>query len=155
MQLEIGGGTLLTPGFLNLDYIHGSGEWKRYAQDTPWPTGDNTVAAIRASHVLEHISAGADRIAVMNEAHRVLKPGGTFEIVVPCVMIENQMVNGWWAWADPDHKSYWAYPHSWLYFTGEFAPNADYGIRAWKTLDQENDCHIEMGWEAHVTLRKP
>jgi predicted SAM-dependent methyltransferase len=108
------------------------------AQDTPWPTGDNTVSAIRASHVMEHIPAGQERIDVMNEAHRVLRPGGVFEIIVPL------MVGTWHAIADPTHVSYWC-KESFHYFDGLFAANADYGIRLWQTLELE----VVDGWEGH------
>jgi predicted SAM-dependent methyltransferase len=126
-SIEIGGGTLVQPGWVNLDPTHGKGEWQRPAQAVPWPTADNSVAAIRASHVMEHIPAGADRIAVMNEAHRVLKPGGMFEIRVP-----NALSGTWHAFADPTHVSFWCIP-SFHYFDGSFAANADYGIQYWTT----------------------
>lgn len=128
MNIEIGGGTLCTPGWVNLDLRHGEGPWRREAQDVPWPTGDNTVGALRASHVMEHIPAGQVRIDVMNEAHRVLMPGGTFEIIVPL------MTGSWHAIADPTHISYWC-PESFHYFDGLFAANADYGIRMWETKE--------------------
>jgi ubiquinone/menaquinone biosynthesis C-methylase UbiE len=137
-SIEIGGGTLVQPGWTNLDSRNGHGEWARLAQDTPWPTGDNTVHAIRASHVMEHIPAGQERIDVMNEAHRVLKPGGVFEIIVPL------MVGTWHAIADPTHVSYWC-KESFHYFDGLFAANADYGIRLWETLELE----VVDGWEGH------
>src|SRR3546814_8099921 len=82
-SIEVGGGHLVQAGWTNLDSRNGAGEWRRFAQETPWPTGDRTVDAIRAAHVMEHIPAGQTRIDVMNEAHRVLKPGGVFEIRVP------------------------------------------------------------------------
>ena len=138
INLEIGGGRLLTPGYINLDPVHGTGVWKRYAQDTPWPAGDNTVDKLRASHVMEHIYSGPDRINVMNEAHRVLKPGGTFEIIVPL------MVGTWHAVADPTHVSFWV-KESFHYFDGLFAANADYGIKLWETISLE----IVNGWEGH------
>lgn len=151
MQIEIGGGTLLTPGYINLDPVHGQGAWKRYAQDTPWPTGPNTVDRIRASHVMEHIPAGFDqRIKVMNEAHRVLKPGGTFEMIVPCVQVHGKMT-GWQAWADPTHVSFWVLPESFHYFDGVFAANAHYGISLWKTVKLE----AKDGWEGHWLGVKP
>jgi ubiquinone/menaquinone biosynthesis C-methylase UbiE len=137
-SIEIGGGTLVQPGWTNLDSRNGHGEWARLAQDTPWPTGDNTVDAIRASHVMEHIPAGQERIDVMNEAHRVLKPGGVFEIIVPL------MVGTWHAIADPTHISFWC-KESFHYFDGLFAANADYGIRLWETLELE----VVDGWEGH------
>jgi ubiquinone/menaquinone biosynthesis C-methylase UbiE len=137
-SIEIGGGTLVQPGWTNLDSRNGHGEWARMAQDTPWPTGDNTVDAIRASHVMEHIPAGQDRIDVMNEAHRVLRPGGVFEIIVPL------MVGTWHAIADPTHISFWC-KESFHYFDGLFAANADYGIRLWETLELE----VVDGWEGH------
>jgi len=137
-SIEIGGGTLVQPGWINLDSRNGVGEWRRMAQDTPWPTGDNTVSAIRASHVMEHIPAGQERIDVMNEAHRVLRPGGVFEIIVPL------MVGTWHAIADPTHVSFWC-KESFHYFDGLFAANADYGIRLWQTLELD----VVDGWEGH------
>jgi SAM-dependent methyltransferase len=128
VSIEIGGGTLVPAGWTNLDFRNGHGEWRRYAQDVPWPTGDGTVDAIRASHVMEHIPAGQPRLDVMNEAHRVLKPGGKFEVIVPF------MTGSWHAIADPTHVSFWC-KESFHYFDGLFAANADYGIRPWTTLE--------------------
>lgn len=138
MNLEIGGGHLVQSGWINLDCVNGEGEWKRFAQETPWPTTDNSIEAIRASHVMEHIPAGSARIAVMNEAHRVLKPGGVFEIIVPL------LVGTWHAVADPTHVSFWV-KESFHYFDGLFAANADYGIKLWETLELE----VVDGWEGH------
>lgn len=138
MNIEIGGGTLVQSGWVNLDPMHGEGEWKRFAQETPWPVEGSSVDLIRASHVMEHIPAGTPRIAVMNEAHRVLKPTGVFEVIVPF------MVGTWHAIADPTHVSFWV-KESFHYFDGLFAPNADYGIKMWRTLHLS----VEQGWEGH------
>lgn len=155
MKIDIGGGTLLARGYINLDPTHGSGAWKRMAQDTPWPTGDNTVDAVRASHVMEHIPSGQDRITVMNEVWRVLKPGHDFTIIVPIVMANNKFHNGWQAWADPTHVSYWVYPESFQYFCeGPFKAHADYGIKYWKALNTAR-CEVKSGFEANVVLTKP
>lgn len=139
-SIEIGGGTLAQHGWINLDPNHGEGDWRRLAQDTPWPTADQSIDALRASHVMEHIPAGAERIAVMNEAHRVLKPGGTFEVVVPDVL-----TGTWHAHADPTHVSYWCL-ESFHYFDGSFAPHASYGIRYWETLELARTQAAEVRW---------
>jgi SAM-dependent methyltransferase len=139
LKLEIGGGTLVQPGWTNLDFRNGDGAWARYAEDVPWPAESGTVEAIRASHVMEHIHAGADRINVMNEAHRVLAPGGVMEIIVPL------MTGSWHAIADPTHVSFWC-RESFLYFCeGPFRPNADYGIDCWT----EQEFTLVNGWEGH------
>lgn len=138
MNIEIGGGHLLPAGSVNLDSTHGQGPWRRQAQDVPWPTPDGSVNAVRASHVMEHIPAGQPRIDVFNEAHRVLAPGGTFEVIVPL------LVGTWHAVADPTHVSFWV-EQSFHYFDGLFAPNADYGIRLWETVSLE----VQSGWEGH------
>lgn len=143
MNLEIGGGTLCQEGWTNLDPAHGEGEWRRYAEDTPWPAETGSVEKIRASHVMEHIRAGNDRITVMNEANRVLKPGGYFEIVVPLLV-----PGTWQAVADPTHVSYWV-KESFMYFDGTLAPNADYGLLPWKTMN----FNVVSGWEGHWTGR--
>lgn len=62
-----------------------------------WPFGDSSVDFVRAHDVIEHMP---DKIHTMNELHRILKPGGTVEIVVPTT-------EGRGAHQDPTHCSYW------------------------------------------------
>jgi hypothetical protein len=156
MLVEIGRGHLVVPGWEqaeNIDPVHGQGEFKRYAQDTPWPLADGTVERIRASHVMEHIPAFEGcreygyrypHIDVMNEAHRVLRIGGTFEVIVP------GEYGTWHPIADPTHCSRWVL-ESFHYFDGLFAANASYGIAQWNTLHLA----IEDGWEIHWLGEKP
>lgn len=159
MKVEIGGGTIPAPGYVNLDPNHGQGQWRRYVQDgIPAPTG--TVDAVRASHVMEHIPAGGgagQRIEVMNEIHRALRPGGILEIIGPCIP-QGPAGIGWQAFADPTHVSFWVYPESFLYFVdGPYRANADYGILLWEWVEDSELGVPELrdGWEAHVALRKP
>ena len=145
MKLEIGGGLAAWPGFTNLDPVHGEGEFRRRIQDGI-PASDGSVEAARCSHLMEHIPAGRERIGAFNEVWRVLRPGGTFEVVVP-------LFGGWGAIADPTHVSFWV-RESFDYFTGAVAAAADYGIRLWELADwSTKDC----GWgtEGHALLRKP
>jgi SAM-dependent methyltransferase len=154
-SIEIGGGSLVQPGWLNLDSRNGIGEWRREAQETPWPTGDGTVDAIRASHVLEHVPAGQARIDIFNEAHRVLRPGGVFEVVLPLAITESGGMS-WHAWADPTHISFWC-RESFYYFMqaypgapgqAVFAANADYGIKLWRELSWHVNQGFEGNWRA-------
>ena len=141
VSIEIGGGHLVQAGWVNLDPVNGTGEWRRPAQEVPWPVADGGVEAIRAAHVLEHIPAGEPRLAVMNEAHRVLRPGGVFEVRVP-----NALSGTWHAFADPTHVSFWCV-ESFHYFDGLFAANADYGIRPWETLELRVQGDNEILWK--------
>lgn len=153
MKIEIGGGTIPAPDHVNLDPNHGEGEWRRIIQDGI-PVGDGTVEAVRASHVFEHIPAGHERIDAFNEIHRVLQPGGTFEIILPLVGYTDEGgvghgVVGWMPYADPTHVSFWWFPESLLYFCdGPFKPNADYGVKLWNLLSWEP----VDGWEGHAVL---
>lgn len=142
MRIDIGGGTIPEPGYVNLDPIHGEGEFKRRVQDGI-PCADGSATHVRASHVMEHIPSGAERIFVMNEVHRVLKSGGEFEIIVPLVPTGSFGVT-WHAFADPTHVSFWVL-ESFYYFDGTFAANATYDISLWKTSSLE----ARDGWEGH------
>jgi SAM-dependent methyltransferase len=135
MKIELGGGLKPVDGYVNLDPVHGNGPWCRQAQDVPWPARDESCEAIHASHVMEHIPAGAPRIAVMNEAWRVLRTGGTFRIIVP-------HFGTWQAHADPTHVSFWV-PESFSYFDGSWTADADYGLAPWQTLSLA----IHDGWQ--------
>jgi SAM-dependent methyltransferase len=144
VNLELGGGLYPKPGYLNLDPVHGEGDFRRRAQDGI-PLPDGSVETARCSHLLEHIPAGAERIAVMNEVWRVLQAGGEFEIIVPLFV-----PGRWEAIADPTHVSLWV-RESFDYFTGAIVPGADYGIRLW----QLRDWTVRDGWEGHALLVKP
>lgn len=141
MKLDIGGGTSPRDGWVNLDPEHGEGEWKRRLQDGI-PCEDNTVDEAYASHVMEHIPAGAERIFCMNEVNRVLKPGGKFTVRVP-------LFPTWQAIADPTHVSFWV-RESFLYFTEDAPQNADYGIVPWDVMQ----FGVASGWEGVCILRK-
>jgi SAM-dependent methyltransferase len=72
----------------------------------PWPWPDSSIDVIRADDIIEHLP---DKMLTMNEAHRVLVPGGRFEIFVPTT-------DGRGAFQDPTHVSYWN-RNSFFYWT--------------------------------------
>lgn len=124
IRLNLGSSDDLKPGYLNVDTIpqdyadahfHGS-QYQQADLNQPWPWEDSSVDEIYAWDVFEHLSQDRDdhvrrhphwqpvapKIWVMNEAHRVLKPGGLLDLAVPCVMLSDGRVNPG-AFADPTH----------------------------------------------------
>jgi glycosyltransferase involved in cell wall biosynthesis len=65
--------------------------------DKVWPALDGSVGVIRAFDAIEHLR---DPIHTMNEAWRVLAPGGVMLVSVPST-------EGRGAWCDPTHVSFW------------------------------------------------
>lgn len=76
-----------------------------------WPFEDGSVGVIRASHIFEHLR---DPIHAMNEAFRVLAPGGWLLLEVPST-------DGRGAFQDPTHVSFWNENSFWYYTKKEFA----------------------------------
>ena len=76
-----------------------------------WPLKDNSVGVLKAYHILEHLK---DPIHSMNEAYRVLAPGGWFFIEVPST-------DGRGAFQDPSHCSFWNQNSFWYYTDRNFA----------------------------------
>lgn len=173
MKVEIGGGTNPRAGYRNFDPME-SGEWGGRLGYDRVPVFDGAVSAVYASHVMEHIPQGQPRIDAFNEVWRILRPGGIFEVIVPCVgytahpavpgvltFVGNYPdwtpdrlphYAGWQPWADPTHVSFWWFPESFWYFCNPaFQANADYGKKMWDPGLME----MHDGWEAHVTLYKP
>jgi O-antigen biosynthesis protein len=71
-----------------------------------WPFEDNSVGVIKASHVFEHLT---DSINTMNEAYRVLAPGGMMFIELPST-------DGRGSFQDPTHvHSFWNSNSFWYY----------------------------------------
>lgn len=99
LKIDLCGGIDPTPGYMPLDQVHG------HDLDDPWPLEDNSVGVIRAMDAIEHL---VDPVHTMNEAYRVLAPGGFLLITVPST-------DGRGAWQDPTHVSFWNENSFWYY----------------------------------------
>jgi hypothetical protein len=124
---------------IGLDINHPKGCGPIDAGVDPWPLEDSSVTEVFSSHFMEHIPRGTPLIHVMTEAHRVLKPGGTFTMICPLVGYTNdnqcELVASWHAYADPTHVNLWWFPEAVMYFCeGPFHPEADYGYPIWEAL---------------------
>lgn len=166
MLVELGGGTNPHPrADIVIDIHHPRGAPEQDAANTPWVHGFNipypvldtgSVDEIYCSHFMEHIPKGQPIINVMNEAWRVLKPGGTFTMIMPLVGYTDHegghLVEGWQPYADPTHVQGWWLPESLLYFCeGPFKPHADYGMWTWAALGQGiSEHHASMNLKRHM-----
>lgn len=92
---DLGCGQSVEEGFIGIDFHSGAPDVQRVdLYQYPWPIQDATADYFRASHFVEHVP---DWDAHFSEIYRCLKPGGTYEIIVPYYW------NSRWA-QDPDHK---------------------------------------------------
>jgi SAM-dependent methyltransferase len=95
----------------------GGGEFRAFGKPSgidlnqPWPLADASVGLIVATDVLQQLR---DPIHVMNEAYRVLAPGGFFVIRVPSS-------DGRAAFANPLNISFWNEHSFWFYTNMKFA----------------------------------
>lgn len=78
LKLNLGCSDRLFPGFVNVD-LHKPADLVADL-NLKWPWEDSSVDEIRAFDILEHLGTP---VHSMNEAWRVLKPNGRFDIVVP------------------------------------------------------------------------
>ncbi|MGV8150753.1 MAG: class I SAM-dependent methyltransferase [Candidatus Woesearchaeota archaeon] len=106
-KLNIGCGTDVLKGYINLDINDTPGVDKVHdLNNFPYPFKDNSFDEIRAYSILEHVQ---DLMKTMSELHRILKPGGTLDIIVP-------HYNGPMAWGNPTHLRTFSYD-SFFFFT--------------------------------------
>jgi predicted SAM-dependent methyltransferase len=97
-------------GWLNVDIAEPADVLADLAR--PWPWDDSSVERILALDVFEHLPS---KIHTLNEAHRVLEPGGVLEMAVPCVYLLDGRVNPG-AYADPTHQSFWTLDDAYYFF---------------------------------------
>lgn len=96
-------------GYLNLDVVDIPGVdvvWN--LEITPYPFKDNQFEEVVANHVLEHLS---DLVSVVDELHRVCKPGDLIKVRVPYFASPEHH-------NDPTHKRKFTYK-TFNYFTKE------------------------------------
>lgn len=95
MKLNLGCSDGHVAGYVNVDLCPPADQIADLRERWPWD--DNSVDEIRAHDIFEHLP---DKIHTLNEAFRVLKPGGLLDLIVPTT-------DGRGAWQDPTHCSYW------------------------------------------------
>lgn len=114
VKVDLGCGQTKREGFTGLDIADVEGVDIVHDLETfPWPFEDNSVDELHSSHYVEHtrmhLPDGRDGlVAFMDEAHRILKPGGTFQIFHPYAMSRR-------AFQDPFHRRFIP-EDTWYYF---------------------------------------
>lgn len=136
-QLNLGCSDRAINGYWNVDLVPGPQVNQVVDLSQDWPWEDNSASVILADDIIEHLP---DKIHTMNEAWRVLIPGGEFRIFVPTT-------DGRGAFQDPTHVSYWN-RNSFFYYT-EGVPEhtrfaASYGIKCTFRVSSEKQ-HVYPG----------
>jgi SAM-dependent methyltransferase len=124
-RLNVGCGHDVRPaseGWVNMDLLPLPGvDTVHNMLDLPWPFPDETFDLVVAVHVLEHVPhrvPGRPRdgfLLWMEEVHRVLRPAGRFEAVVPYYRHDGY-------WIDPTHTRT-VHPSNFFYLTPESPEN--------------------------------
>lgn len=146
VKLNLGCSDRHMKGFLNVDVSEPCDMVADLSQSWPWP--DSSVSEIFAWDVFEHLPS---KQLSLNEAFRILIPGGRLDLVVPTT-------DGRGAFQDPTHCSFWT-PNDLFYWVetfGEwqrFHTNPYYKINARYALKQwEHREHANKVWKLHAVL---
>lgn len=106
LRLNLGGGQREKPGFYNVDCVEMPGVDILADLEQPLTAlPDNSVVEIYSRHVLEHIGRFTELVA---ELHRVTRPEGTLEIIVP-------HFSNPYAYSDPTHVRFFGL-YSFFYY---------------------------------------
>lgn len=98
--LDVGCGQNKIPGSVGIDRVSLPDVDVVHDLDTyPWPFPDNSFDEIRLSQVIEHLK---DVLAVMEELHRIGRPGARISIYTPHFSSFN-------SWTDPTHRQHLGY----------------------------------------------
>lgn len=95
MRLNLGCGRRHLEGWVNVDRERPADLLTDLDGQT-WPFSDSCAEAIRMSHVLEHLS---EPEVALFESHRILRPGGRLEVLVPHWRSHGSRYLG--------HRTYW------------------------------------------------
>lgn len=96
MKLNLGAGSKVIPGYINVDRAKLPTIDEVFDIDQAWcawPWEPGSVDAIEAAHIFEHLH---EPVHFMVQAHRVLKPGGRLHILTPHMSSMD-------SWTDPTH----------------------------------------------------
>jgi SAM-dependent methyltransferase len=146
MKLNLGCSNRHLANFINCDLCQPADQIVNLELDWPWP--DSTVDYILAHDIFEHLT---NPIHTMNEAWRVLRPGGRADIIVPTTDGRG------WA-QDPTHRCIPPFNrNSFFYYT-----NGDihylrfhkaYGINGcFNVISEEHEQCLDQVIKLHILL---
>ena len=93
--LDVGCGTCKFEGAIGMDRLKLPGvDVVTNVEQFPWPFEDNTFERVIFKHSLSHFH---DIVPVMEEVHRICKPGAIIDILAPHYTCDNFLT-------DPTHK---------------------------------------------------
>lgn len=100
VRLHLGCGKNILPGYINVDKVDFPGISYKWDICMGIPLDDNSVDYVASQDLLEHIPP-ENKVFVINEIWRVLKPGGIMEHNVPNAGSQNDF-------GSPTHLSHWS-----------------------------------------------
>jgi predicted SAM-dependent methyltransferase len=119
-KLHIGCGTFVLDGWLNTDLHPKQSSVVQLDATQPFPLPSNSVDVIYSQHMIEHVPYDGG-LALLKEAHRVLKPGGLVRIATPDLQF---LLNVYSRPEEPVHERYV------VWSIERHIPNAPYVNRA-------------------------
>ncbi len=81
-RLNVGCGQRFLGNWINLDFVANEPCVQEHDLRKPLPFESNHFSVVYHSHVLEHLDRG-DACRLLQECHRVMRPGGVLRVVVP------------------------------------------------------------------------
>ena len=132
-RLNLGCGMTRLDGFMGVDRIPADSVDVVHDLDQfPYPWPDSSVEEILMDNTLEHLD---DVVAVIEELHRILVPGGRAIIIVPYAKSDG-------AFVDPTHKHFFI-ERSLDYFDGK----SEYSYYSKVAFSVEYElCSLDLGW---------
>lgn len=148
-KLDLGCGSKKIDGYFGVDQFKMPGVdlvWDLGDRNKRWPFADDSVQEIQSSHFFEHLSQDS-RSWFMNEAFRVLAPGGQMKITTP-----------YWAssraYGDPSHTWPPVGEMTFYYFNREWRlANAPHVDISWNGLGLSCDFDHSPSYNVHGSLR--
>ncbi|MHB1340367.1 MAG: class I SAM-dependent methyltransferase [Coriobacteriia bacterium] len=142
LMVDLGCGRKKPEGFIGIDVVDLPGvDIVADIGQTGIPLPNDSADVVRAYDFLEHVE---DKMFLMNEIYRVLKPGGIADIFVPST-------DGRGAFQDPTHVSFWNENSFYYYTVGGYRDEFEYyGIDcsfvaeelSTTPLDDRSICHV-------------
>ena len=146
MKIDLGCGPNKQPDHIGLDQYEFPGvDHVLNIGKERWPFEDGTVDSAYSSHFVEHLTA-TERVHFYNELHRVLKAGGTAQIIVPHWA-------SWRAYGDPTHQWPPVSEFSLYYLDKTWrASNAPHTDKQWNPEGFDCDFAATWGYGMHQAL---